>query len=534
MVSPDLDDALEQPLPPPPGIEPPARRVHSHEASLAVRNGLKLGASLLVTWSLALIVKPRVAAHLGPVKQGYFGFAESFAAMFFTVVGLGIDTYIMKEVSVRPKQASDFVGGVFALRVVTSVALMIVMGIALRITGRPADLQLTVVVFGAVQFLMAMTATLGTILQATGHVGRLALANIGGKIIWGLGLLVGVHFNVPLYVLVLPMFGSELLRAFFLGRAVGSSVELEYRIDIVATKAALIASFPYFVNNMAINFGNNLALSSLEFIRKDDREVGWFAAAQNISFLAMLLHPLLVSIYMPMLARARARSEEEMMSILRRCIEGLLILVAPATIFLSAGAELLLKLMFSNAYAPAHTGVSILSLVFVMVYLNIVLANALVVAGRGWSLTVVSISSIVVMSIGMLVFVPLGRLFLPVGGECAGAAVAVIVSEAWVNMAVLKIFQYAPFDRRNIRVLITILGISIFILILDRYLRFDSIHWKLRTPWSGCCSFDVDRGLGPARLAVDMALYVAFAIGLRLVRFGDVSRAVQLIRARKA
>src|SRR5580658_8347716 len=92
--------------------------------AVALRNGLKMGGSLLITWSVAVIVKLHVPAHLGPIRQGHFGFAESFATMFFTTLGLGVDVYIAKEVAVRPSHASDVVGGVFALRVLMSVVLL--------------------------------------------------------------------------------------------------------------------------------------------------------------------------------------------------------------------------------------------------------------------------------------------------------------------------------------------------------------------------------------------------------------------------
>src|ERR1041385_8177257 len=95
---------------------PSSRDVRAHEIAVAVRNALKLGGSLVLTWSVALIVKLQLPAHLGPIRQGRYGFAEGFAGMWFSAVSLGIETYVFKEVPVRPKHASDFMGGVFALR----------------------------------------------------------------------------------------------------------------------------------------------------------------------------------------------------------------------------------------------------------------------------------------------------------------------------------------------------------------------------------------------------------------------------------
>src|SRR4051812_28300270 len=50
-----------------------------NELAIALRNGLRLGSSLLLTWAVALIVKLQLPAQLGPIRQGHFAFAESFA-----------------------------------------------------------------------------------------------------------------------------------------------------------------------------------------------------------------------------------------------------------------------------------------------------------------------------------------------------------------------------------------------------------------------------------------------------------------------
>ena len=171
----------------------------THDIAVAVRNSFKLGSSLLVTWGVAMFVKLRVPVHLGPIRQGHFGFAESFAAMFFTALHLGVDTYVMKEVSIRPKHASDFIGGIFVLRVIMSAVLLGVMAVALWVTGR-SEIQLVVAVFGLCQLAMSINGTLATVLQATTKVGRLAVANVLAKLVWGTGLLFGLRYDVPLYV----------------------------------------------------------------------------------------------------------------------------------------------------------------------------------------------------------------------------------------------------------------------------------------------------------------------------------------------
>ncbi len=42
------------------------------------------------------------------------------------------------------------------------------------------------------------------------------------------------------------------------------------------------------------------------------------------------------------------------------------------------------------------------------------------------------------------------------------------------------------------------------------------------------------RGLGPARLGLDLALYVVLALVLRVVQFDDVREMIRVVKARRA
>jgi hypothetical protein len=112
----------------------------------------------------------------------------------------------------------------------------------------------------------------------------------------------------------------------------------------------------------------------------------------------------------------------------------------------------------------------------------------------------------------MLVFVPLGRALFHVGGECAGAAMAVIGSEIGVVIALLSRFGVFPLDKRNIEVCGKTIGLGIAILVADRLLR----------------------GIGTVRLAVDAVVYVVLALGLRVVKIDEIKRVVAIVRARRS
>jgi O-antigen/teichoic acid export membrane protein len=308
----------------------------------------------------------------------------------------------------------------------------------------------------------------------------------------------------------MPVMLAEGLRAAILIPAARSGTGLEFRIDARAVKEVIVESVPYFVNGLALTILSSIVMSVLEFVRHDEREVGWFGAVQNLASLCMLLSPLLFWVAVPLLARAHARSREEGMEIFRRSLEGLVVTIAPITVLISAGSEFLIHVAFGDKFAPAATGLSILSLVFMMTYMNMMLAQNLTILKQGWSVTVISVSSVFVTSLFMLVFVPLGRRLMGEGGECAGAATSVIVTEACVLVGMITRYKRFPLDGRNLRVFGKTAALAAATLFLDRQLRF----------------------IGPIRLIVDGVFYLVVALAVGVVRIGDVMTVLRLLRHR--
>jgi len=82
------------------------RREKRHASGRQERVDPRTG--LLFTWSIALGIRVILPRHLGPSLFGTLQFADAFASTFFVLVSLGMETYIRKEVAVRPEHASDF------------------------------------------------------------------------------------------------------------------------------------------------------------------------------------------------------------------------------------------------------------------------------------------------------------------------------------------------------------------------------------------------------------------------------------------
>jgi O-antigen/teichoic acid export membrane protein len=142
----------------------------SSDSLVAIANALKLGSSLAATLAIAIAMRFLMPRYLGPTSFGTLSFADGFTATFFVALSLGAESYVRKEVAVRPAHASDFFGGTLVLRAMMSVAIFGVMAVVLNATKRPPEVKNLVYLFGAAQFFVSVNATLSALLHARGRV----------------------------------------------------------------------------------------------------------------------------------------------------------------------------------------------------------------------------------------------------------------------------------------------------------------------------------------------------------------------------
>jgi O-antigen/teichoic acid export membrane protein len=376
----------------------------------------------------------------------------------------------------------------------------------LVITGRSPELQATVFQFGNTQFMSGQNSSLGSMLQAQRKVGAFAIMNVTSKLIWGVGVALGIALNAPFVAFALPSLVSETLKAIVLFWATRKAIglRLHFRID-KELRAVFVACFPFFVNSIAITLGGRLDVSMLEFLASGE-EVGWYSAANNFAMLAMLLSPIMSGVLMPLLARAKHRSEEEFFEILRRSLEAILVAAIPVTLVIGLGADLWVRVAFGAKFAPAAVSLRVLAPIFIATYTAMLLSMALIQLGRAWQLTVMSLIGLASMPVLVFAAVPLVRGIGP-GGAGAGLALGVTGMEVVITALFLRAVGRRAYDRRSLMAIGKSLIASAVAIVVDRLLV----------------------GIGAWRLIPDMLAYVIVALALGAVHISEVVGVVRMV-----
>jgi O-antigen/teichoic acid export membrane protein len=475
------------------------------EVGLAVTNAIKLGGSLLLTWSIALITRLYVPRYLGPARFGALNFAEAFATTAFVFLGLGLDTYVRKEISVRPKHASDFIGGVFTLRIVLMLLVFAGIELVLRSTGCSQETKQLVYIFGIGQFFMAGSNTSSGLLHATGKVDGMSIVSVLVKIVWAASIFAAILFRLNLWAFALVFTAAEAMKAIVFFWLAKNHLKFEFRVHWKSTGAVLIAALPFFVSGLATTIYDKIGVSMLEFMT-NPKEVGWYGAANGLAGLVLMLVPLLSWIIVPLFARSAAQSEEELFRMIRRSLEFILLVTMPVAMILMVGADEWVKILFGSAFAPGALALRVLAATTFLMYLSIVAVYALAVLNHTWSMSFLFLSGTVINPACNLFLIPRFSAHGIPGAAGAACATATLITEIVMVTGLLGRLGRRSFDERLVRVVTKSFGVSIAVIAIDHFIL---------------------KSIGPIRLVIDLALDVVLLIISRAV---DPAEVIQFAR----
>lgn len=491
---------------------PALPRPSSSDAARALIQALKVGGSLLITWGIALAVRFTLPRELGPEGFGAYNFAEALAMTFFVFASFGVETYIHKEIPLRPAHASEFLGPMLVLRAIVSTLLVGAMALLLQVSGRTPELILAAVVFGVGQLFFMNNNTFVALLNARGTVDGMSVANVAGKLVWAFATLAALGAGWPLWTLAAAFAVAEAVRSVALLSLCRRHLELSLRGRFELLWPTLRRCAPFFLTALTVTLYAKLDVTLIEFLA-GRREVGFYGAAALVSNLGLMLIPLISAVLMPLFTRARSRSEEELFEVVRRSLEAVLALSLPVSLALFVGADLWILAVSGENYGPAALALQTIAPAFLLNYVATLCASCLNLLGRAWLVTWICVLGVIVSTTVNVVTIPLAVAWIGEGGGGAAAALATVVTEGIVCALMLATLGRRIIDGRLLSTVSRMALACAVVIGADLLLQRTSME------------------LGP-RVGAGAVLFLLLAVAFGCVRPAELRGLVRAVKAR--
>ena len=388
-----------------------------------------------------ILISIAIARHLGPQYFGDLSFAIAFSIFFAALAKLGLDTIVVREIVRQPERSGDILGAAFALKLLGGVLALSLAALTIRWI-RPHDpaLQgLVVIVAAGIVFQAFDTADLWFQSQVQSRWTAIAR---------GSAFVVLATTNISLIVMKAPVEAfAWTAAAEAVLCAIGFSVVVwraprpaDLRLRVRWQQMVILLRESGYLIFAGIAVALYLRLDQMmlaEFM--DNKAVGLYSAALKLSEMWYVIPTVIVSSATPYLTTLYSQSSQspqtyneyraKLQQLLNMLMRVAFLIVIPMVLL----ARVLMQWLYGAAYAEAGLILSIHIVAAVFVFQGVGISAVMVIEQRTRLLWWQTLA-------GVLCNIALNSVLIPLYGA-AGAAVALVLSQLFVNYGVLALWS---------------------------------------------------------------------------------------------
>jgi O-antigen/teichoic acid export membrane protein len=348
--------------------------------NLAFRTGGEVVAKLT---SIAFFVV--MARELGQQGFGDFTFAFSLTSLLVIASGFGTEDLIAREVARDHRRVDDFLANAGAVKLVTSVALVLVAVLIATVDGHSAQAVTAVYLVGTGVALQNLSRTWYAAFQAFERMEFVATALIVERTtVAVLGIVVLLTGGGLVDVSIVFAGGAALgllLTAVMLQRFVAQP---RWRIDLSRWAPLLKAGVPMGLASLLFTLLLRLDTVLLGVLRggEDNSEVGVYGAAFRLLEGTFFVSSALGAATLPWFARRRAGDTESVSAGFELGLKLAAGLLMPVGVAFAARADDIVRLVYGVAYDGAAVPLALLGVTAVAFGINNLIATALIARDR--------------------------------------------------------------------------------------------------------------------------------------------------------
>lgn len=334
-----------------------------------LKNASWLAIAELLNKGVFFLITIIIARSFGSDLFGQFNYAISFVIIFSVVADFGINNLIIREVARDKASAILLIGNSMILKIILSFLTIVLIFVSTIFTNKPAEVNLLVYVLSLYVVFNSYNTFSKSIYRAFEKMRFETLLKLIESIILVIYVLFVSIYIKDMTVLIFGFVLASVITFMISVRWIKKFFStFSYKFDKRTFLFLIKEGWPFALSGIFVTVYFNIDTVMVSWI-KGDLETGWYSAAYNFLFIAMLLPGLANASFYPILSR----NHQELHLMKRKIdawlfVEFIIGIAMGITIYFSA--EYLITLAYGSEYLPGVISLKVLGFVLPFYYLG--------------------------------------------------------------------------------------------------------------------------------------------------------------------
>jgi O-antigen/teichoic acid export membrane protein len=349
----------------------------------------------LFLFLLALVV----SRQLGPALFGVFSFLTTVVVAANCFSNLGLDIWMVREVTKTPSQGKQYLSNILGLKVGTSLVTMVLIFLVFQ----PTDLPQTTL---NLLWILSISLLFNTISQTLWHYGNCFKEFFYHSVLWAASNIIKAGFGVTL---VLLFHGLEPL---VWGVVVAEAVSLvlsfcvvRHRFGPLVPKFQIVVWKDFMVRSAPIALGMIFSVLYLRLdivmlqLMTEEKMVGFYSAAYKLFEVAVVLPHSFMLVLFPTLVEEYHSNRPQFKSRFKKALVIYSLIGGSIALTFWSFSYEIITLIYGDKFLPSIDILDILSWAILLFFVNFLLSNMLIASGleriNTWNLVGATVLNII-------------------------------------------------------------------------------------------------------------------------------------------
>lgn len=391
-------------------------------------------AGKIISAALGLIAIAAMTRYLGREGFGNYATITSFLQFFGIIADAGLTVIALKMIAERPKETDRLLSNIFTLRLVTATVFLGLAPLIVLFFPFPIVIKLGIALTTLSLFFITLNQILVAIFQRELRTDQPALAEVLGRVVLVIGVIMAVWLDLGLFAVLWAMILSSLatfiINYLFSLKYVKITLVYDAKLWLEIAKASWPIGLSIIFNLIYLK-ADTIILS----LMRSQEEVGLYNAPYRVLEVLMQFPYMFIGLILPLLmAHWQKKELSDYRKIFTVAFDVLSLLAWPLVIGTYFTAEKIMVFVAGQEFASSGQYLRVLMLAIVIMFWGVLSGHAVVAIDKQRALIAGYLATAVVAVTGYLILIPLyGAL---------GAAWMTVISETMITVITFGVVLY--------------------------------------------------------------------------------------------